>query len=226
MNFEEGETLLFDKPIAWTSFDLVKKIRGMIKTKKVGHAGTLDPLATGLMILCTGKHTKTIDLIQGQDKTYEATFYLGATTPSYDSELPPENHKDISFITPSLVEEAMQKFMGEISQMPPAFSAVQINGKRAYELARKGKQPELTPRIIRIDTFSMTAYESPQHITAHIKCSKGTYIRSLIHDLGQILGTGAYLTSLRRTAIGHYKVEDAWTLETFREFLMQSSETL
>lgn len=219
MNFEEGQTLLFDKPLHWTSFDLVKKVRGMIKIKKVGHAGTLDPLATGLMILCTGKNTKTIDLIQGQEKVYEATFCLGATTASYDSEFPPENIKSTEEITRERVEAEIKHFLGEISQVPPAFSAVQINGKRAYELARKGKEPELKARQVHIYEFYITEYESPQLIKAFIRCSKGTYIRSLIHDLGQILGTGGYLTGLRRTAIGEYHIENAWTLESFKAYL-------
>ncbi len=223
MNFEEGQTLLFDKPLHWTSFDLVKKVRGMIKIKKVGHAGTLDPLATGLMILCTGKNTKTIDLIQGQEKLYEATFCLGATTASYDSEFPPENEKSTADITQEKVENGIKNFLGEIAQVPPAFSAVQVNGKRAYELARKGKDPELKARQVHIYDFYITEYESPQHIKVTIRCSKGTYIRSLIHDLGQQLGTGGYLTGLRRTAIGAYHIDNAWTLENFKNYLENSN---
>ena len=224
MNFEEGQTLLFDKPLHWTSFDLVKKVRGMIKIKKVGHAGTLDPLATGLMILCTGKHTKGIDQIQGQEKVYEATFCLGATTASYDAEYPPENEKDTDFLTQEIVETAMKAFSGEIEQMPPAFSALQINGKRAYELARKGKEVILNTRQVHIYDFHLLEYDSPQRIVAYVRCSKGTYIRSLIHDLGQALGTGGYLTGLKRTAIGEYRLEDAWTIETFAAFLQTKNQ--
>lgn len=223
-SFEEGETLLFDKPLGWSSFDLVRKVRNIIRVKKVGHAGTLDPLATGLMILCTGKHTKTIDGIQGQEKTYKVTFCLGATTPSYDAEFPPENIQDTAHITQAMVEAEMQHFVGEISQIPPQFSAVQVGGKRAYDLARKGETVELKARIVHVYQFELTEYQSPAHIVAIVKCSKGTYIRSLVHDLGQRLGVGAYMTGLVRTEIGNYQLQHAWTIEAFEKTVKGESK--
>lgn len=210
---QEGAVLLIDKPIYWTSFDVVAKVRNTAKCKKTGHAGTLDPLATGLLILCTGKKTKEIQYIQDADKTYRLTFSLGATTPSYDAEFPPENIKDASHITREQLLEAMDSLTGLIEQVPPAFSAIKKDGKRAYELARKGKEVELKARSIYIYRFDLLSFESPEKIVAEVKCQKGTYIRSLVHDLGQNLGVGAYLTSLRRTAIGDYKLEDAWVLD-------------
>jgi len=212
---EAGQTLLIDKPLQWTSFDVVAKIRNTSKVKKIGHAGTLDPLATGLLILCTGKATKTIADLQVQDKSYTLTFCLGAITASYDAEMPPTNFIDPSSIQPQQVALAMQSFWGLQQQIPPAFSAIKKNGKPAYLAARKGIDIKLEPREIRIDTFELTHWESPQEVHAKVVCSKGTYIRSLVHDLGQLLGCGAYLTGLRRTHIGEYSVENAFNLENF-----------
>ncbi|MEZ4829064.1 MAG: tRNA pseudouridine(55) synthase TruB [Bacteroidia bacterium] len=216
MNFEEGQTLLFNKPKGWTSFDLVAKVRNTTRTKKVGHAGTLDPLATGLLIICTGKHTKQINHVQDMEKEYEVWFKMGATTPSYDAEYPEENICDASHITAAAIESALPAFRGEISQLPPVFSAVKVNGKRAYKAARAGAEIELKSRQVNIYDFTLieTGAEPPI-FSARIRCSKGTYIRSLIHDLGQTLGTGAYITELKRTAIGHYRLESAWEIQDF-----------
>jgi tRNA pseudouridine55 synthase len=213
-DFQEGLTLLIDKPLNWTSFDVVAKIRNTSRCKKIGHAGTLDPLATGLLIVCTGKKTKSIQAIQDADKTYTLSFCLGATTPSYDAEFPPENIKDAGHITREILEKAMQAFIGQIKQIPPAFSAIKKDGKKAYELARKGKPVELTARQIQIHQFKILNFHSPQHIEAEVHCQKGTYIRSLVHDLGQAVGTGAYLTKLKRTQIGDFSVQNAWNLES------------
>lgn len=217
MNFLDGQTLLFNKPPGWTSFDVVKKVRNIIRVRKVGHAGTLDPLATGLLILCTGKHTKLIETIQGQEKEYEVVFKLGATTASYDAEYPEENLIVATHITPERVIAALPAFVGEIEQTPPAFSAVKVAGKRAYESARKGEQVELKARKITIYEFSLMEWESPAHIKARVRCSKGTYIRSLVHDLGQALGVGAYMTGLVRTRTGDYKLADAWEISDFEQ---------
>jgi tRNA pseudouridine55 synthase len=227
MDFITGEIILIDKPKGWTSFDVVKKIRYLIKTKKVGHAGTLDPLATGLLILCSGKMTKTIDSIQAQEKVYEVEFRLGATTPSYDAEFPAENIVDASHITREMVLAAMPQFVGAISQLPPQFSAVKVDGKRAYESARAGKTVEIQPRIITIYDFELTDFrpqtaDSPAWASARIRCSKGTYIRTLAHDLGQALGVGAYILELRRTRIGTHDVADARTPEAFAQMLQEA----
>lgn len=215
MNFEEGQTLLFNKPKTWTSFDLVKKVRNTIRIKKVGHAGTLDPLATGLMILCTGKHTKQIDTLTGMNKEYIVHFRLGATTASYDAEMPEENLIDASHLTKAEIEAAMKTFEGEIAQVPPAYSAVHVDGKRAYQLARKGKEVELKARNVTIFRFELLEFENTQNVKAVILCSKGTYIRSLIHDLGQLLKVGGYILELERTKIGDFSLENAWELEDF-----------
>lgn len=217
MDFLEGQTLLFNKPKNWSSFDVVKKIRNIIRIKKVGHAGTLDPLATGLLILCTGKHTKRIESLQGMEKEYLVEYKLGATTPSYDAELPEENIQDASHITQVDIENSMQAFRGEIEQVPPIYSAVKIKGKRAYKAARAGEKIELKPRKIHIYEYELLSYESPEKVKARIVCSKGTYIRSIVHDIGQLLKVGAYMTELERTRIGGFKVEDAWTIEEFQE---------
>ncbi len=219
-NFEAGETLLFDKPKGWSSFDLVKKIRNLIHFKKIGHAGTLDPLATGLMILCTGKHTKTIDTVQAKEKEYEAIICLGATTQSYDCEHVPENITDTSHLTQAIIESAMKDFEGEIQQIPPIFSAVHIDGQRAYNLARKGKEVILQARTVHIYEYSLIEYVSPTYFKVRIRCSKGTYIRSLAHDLGQKLGVGGYLLDLKRTKIGDFDLKNAWTVEGFKAALL------
>lgn len=216
MDFLAGQTLLFDKPKTWTSFDIVKKVRGTIRIKKVGHAGTLDPLATGLLILCTGRHTKTINQIQEMEKEYWVRGKLGATTPSYDAEFPEEKLTDASHLDRAALEKAMEKFKGLIEQVPPIFSAVKVDGQRAYKAARKGKSLELKSRQVHIYDFALTEDEWELPVfEARIRCSKGTYIRSLVHDLGQALGVGAYIQELRRTRIGEYRVEDAWQIEDF-----------
>lgn len=213
-DFETGEVLLFDKPLRWTSFDLVKKVRNLIRIKKVGHAGTLDPLATGLMILCTGKKTKQIDNYQAQEKEYTGTFFLGATTPCYDLEKEPDTFYPTGHITEEMILQAAASLTGMISQVPPPHSAVKINGQRAYEIARKGKDPELKSREVEIKEFEITKIEMPR-VDFRVVCSKGTYIRSLANDFGKILGSGAYLEKLCRTRIGDFKLENAMNLEEF-----------
>lgn len=217
MDFLSGQTLLFNKPKGWTSFDVVKKVRNIIRIKKVGHAGTLDPLATGLLILCTGKHTKLIETIQGQEKEYDVVFKLGATTASYDAEYPEENFTVATHITRENLTSALPAFVGEIEQTPPAFSAVKVGGKRAYESARKGEPVDLKARKVMIYEFSLLEWESESRIKARVRCSKGTYIRSLVHDLGQALGVGAYMTGLVRTRIGDYRLADAWEISDFEQ---------
>ncbi|MFM2374954.1 MAG: hypothetical protein RLZZ165_50 [Bacteroidota bacterium] len=217
MDFQAGEVLLIDKPKGWSSFDVVRKVRSLIKSKKVGHAGTLDPLATGLLVLCTGRLTKTIDKIQAQEKEYLVEFRLGATTPSYDAEFPPENPQDCSHLTIEMVDQAIERFKGAISQSPPQFSAVKVGGKRAYESARSGNIVDIKPRTITVFSYDLLEFRAPDWARARIRCSKGTYIRSLVHDLGQVLGVGAYILELRRMRIGEYRVEDALSIEGLRE---------
>ncbi len=210
--FEDGQVLLIDKPLHWTSFDMVRKIRGMLRIKKVGHAGTLDPLATGLLIICTGKFTKKINEYMSAIKEYTGSFILGAVTPTYDLESLPEQEKDFSFVTDELLFTTVKKFEGEIDQFPPVYSAIKKEGVALYELARRGEAVELKSRKINIYDFIITSVELP---IVHFKviCSTGTYIRSLAHDVGRDLGCGAYLSSLRRTKIGEFKVDDAETIE-------------
>ena len=214
MDFEKGEVLLFDKPLKWTSFDLVRKVRGLIRIKKVGHAGTLDPLATGLMIICTGKMTKQIDTFQAQIKEYTGTFKLGATTPCYDMEQPEDATFPTEHISEQMIREMVNQFTGVISQLPPPHSAVKVDGKRAYELARKGKEVVMKPREVTIEAFEITGINMPE-VSFRIVCSKGTYIRSIAHDFGRALGSGAYLTSLCRTRIGEFRLENAMQLADF-----------
>ena len=209
--FSEGQVLLINKPYDWTSFDVVRRIRNLIKVKKIGHAGTLDPLATGLLILCTGKYTKKINEYMAREKEYTGTIVLGATTPTYDLESIPENFQDCSHITSQQVAEAAARFTGEIMQVPPIYSAVKKEGKRAYEFARKGHDIQLEPRKISISEFS-TTYNNPE-VKFKIVCSTGTYIRSLANDLGAALGCGGYLSELCRTRIGEFELKDAWTME-------------
>jgi tRNA pseudouridine55 synthase len=209
--YAEGQVLLINKPYDWTSFDVVRKIRNLIKIKKIGHAGTLDPLATGLLILCTGKYTKRINEYMAREKEYTGTIVLGATTPTYDLESIPENFKECSHVTPQQIEEAAKKFTGEIMQVPPVYSAIKKDGKRAYEFARKGHDIELEPRKITVSEFS-TSYSNSE-VKFKIVCSTGTYIRSLANDLGQELGCGGYLSELCRTRIGEFELIDAWTME-------------
>jgi len=210
-DFAEGEVLLIDKPLRWTSFDVVGKIRNSIKPLKVkvGHAGTLDPLASGLLILCTGKKTKIIDQFQAQEKEYTGTIFLGATTPSYDLETEIDQEFDISHITEAQITKATEQFIGEISQFPPPHSAIKIDGERLYEKARRGETVEQRPRLVTISTFEITAINLPE-ISFRIVCSKGTYIRSLAFDFGKALNSGAYLSSLRRTRSGDFLVENSY----------------
>lgn len=221
MDFPAGEVLLIDKPKSWSSFDLVKKVRSLVRIKKVGHAGTLDPLATGLMIVCTGKKTKKITAIQDSYKEYEVEFYLGATTKSYDSEFPPENLVDAIHIDRTEIEAVLPQFLGAIEQLPPAFSAVKVNGRRAYKSARAGREVQVRPRMVMVKSFELLDFEGSEKVTARIVCTKGTYIRSLVHDLGQLLGVGGYILELKRTKIGDHLLENAWDID---EFTRQMSE--
>ncbi|MBX2945655.1 MAG: tRNA pseudouridine(55) synthase TruB [Cyclobacteriaceae bacterium] len=204
--------LLINKPLRWTSFDVVNKLRYILKMKKIGHAGTLDPLATGLLIICTGKMTKRIEEFMGLEKEYTGTLVLGQTTPSHDLETPVSEAKEIGHITLADVQQHAKKFTGKLTQIPPAHSAIKIGGKRAYALARKGKEPELKPREVEVAEFEIIAYQQPA-VTFRIVCSKGTYIRSLVRDLGNSLGVGAYLSQLCRTRIGPYKLSDSVGVE-------------
>ncbi|HQN93630.1 MAG TPA: tRNA pseudouridine(55) synthase TruB [Prolixibacteraceae bacterium] len=224
IDFQEGAVLLFDKPLDWTSFDLVNKVRWLlckklhIKKLKVGHAGTLDPKATGLVIVCTGKATKTIDSLQAEEKEYIATLKLGATTPSYDLEKEEDKTYPTEHITPELVQEKLKTFTGEIDQVPPIFSAIKVDGKRAFEFARKGNDPLLDARKITLYSIEVVRFEMPE-LVLRINCSKGTYIRSLARDLGESLGSGAYLTGLIRTKSGAKMLENAFTIEKFEKSL-------
>jgi tRNA pseudouridine55 synthase len=211
---DPGQVLLIDKPLEWTSFDIVKKVRNTIRIKKVGHAGTLDPLATGLLILCTGKKTKQIDLIQGQEKEYLCTLVLGKTTASFDLETPVEEGKSIDHITPALINDILENFRGEQEQVPPAHSAVKVGGERAYKKARAGEKVELKSRKVHIHELQLTSLAIPE-VSLKIVCSKGTYIRSLVRDIGEYLNCGAYMKSLRRTRIGEYNVKDALSIDDF-----------
>lgn len=210
--YEEGQVLLINKPLHWTSFDAVRKIRNLVRIKKVGHAGTLDPLATGLLIICTGKFTKRINEYMAQEKEYTGTFTLGAVTPTYDLESEPENFKPTDLITEEQVKQAALHFTGEIQQVPPIHSAIKKEGKRAYELARKGKTITLEPRKILIREFEIVKTELPL-VHFRVVCSTGTYIRSLANDMGMELGCGAYLSSLCRTRIGEYTLNGSMTME-------------
>lgn len=221
-NFTAGQVILIDKPLTWTSFDVVKKVRNQIRIKKVGHAGTLDPLATGLLILCTGKKTKSIESFMGQAKEYTGTFTIGQTTPTYDLESETSEPLDISNITPEHLEAAKLKFMGDIDQIPPMHSAIKVGGKRLYELARKGETIEVKPRRVNISEFEITAVNLPV-ISFRVVCSKGTYIRSLAHDFGESLGVGGHLSALRRTKIGDFSVDDAYTLDDLVDLLADLS---
>ena len=208
----EGHVLLINKPLEWTSFNVVKKLKYKLKVKKIGHAGTLDPLATGLLILCTGKMTKQIERFQAQEKEYTGTFHLGQTTASYDLESKPENTKPISHLKEEDIIAATKNFIGNIEQTPPIFSAVKVDGQRAYKAARQGKSIQIKSRMVEITEFEITRINLPQ-IEFKVVCSKGTYIRSLANDFGKALGVGAYLSSLIRTRIGSYKLSDASTIE-------------
>ena len=223
-SFKEGQLLLIDKPLKWTSFQVVNKVRWLISKRfhikkiKVGHAGTLDPLASGLLIICTGKMTKKIDEYQGMPKEYTGTFTLGATTPSYDLETEIDQTFPISHITENLILETSQKFVGEIDQKPPIFSAIKQEGSKLYEIARRGETTEIPTRKVTIYTFEITKIELPT-VDFKVTCSKGTYIRSLAYDFGKALQSGAHLSGLRRTKIGDYFVDHAQTPLEFEEKL-------
>ena len=222
--YQEGRVLLIDKPLNWTSFQVVNKVRWLIKQQfsikkiKVGHAGTLDPLATGLLILCTGKFTKKIETYQAQVKEYTGTITLGATTPSYDLESEIDQEFDISEISEEDILKNTQQFLGEIQQQPPIFSALKKNGKRLYEYAREGSKIDIPSRAVTIKEFEITKIELPC-IEFRIVCGKGTYIRSLAHDFGRSLNNGAHLSGLRRTKIGEFRVEDAISVLEFEKFI-------
>lgn len=219
-DYKSGQVLLIDKPLTWTSFQVVNKLRWHIKQRfkikkiKVGHAGTLDPLATGLLIICTGKQTKEIHVYQGQIKEYTGTFTLGATTPSYDLETEVNETFSISHISEELLKETTKQFIGEIQQKPPIFSAIKKDGKRLYELARKGETTEIKSRSVTISEFEITKINLPK-VDFRVVCSKGTYIRSLAFDFGKALNSGAHLSTLRRTKIGAFSVDDSTTIEGF-----------
>jgi tRNA pseudouridine55 synthase len=230
-NFVEGEMLLIDKPLTWTSFDVVNLLRSFIRKQynlkklKVGHAGTLDPLATGLLIICTGKLTKKIDEYQGMDKTYVGSMKMGVSTPSFDGETAPNAYFDTSHLTNEALIEASKQFVGSIEQVPPIYSAIKIDGKRAFQHARKKEDIVLKSRKVQIDTFELYHIGLP-NIDFSVTCSKGTYIRSLVHDFGRSLNNGAYLTDLRRTAIGAYTVANAFTLDEFKQKVLEQTESV
>jgi tRNA pseudouridine55 synthase len=220
--YEDGQVILIDKPLHWTSFDAVRKIRNSLKIKKVGHAGTLDPLASGLLIICTGKFTKKINEYMAQAKEYTGSFTLGATTPTYDKESTPENIKDYSKVSNEAIIEATKKFIGEIEQFPPIFSAIKKDGVALYELARRGETVELKARTITIYEFEITEITLPI-VHFRVLCGTGTYIRSLAHDMGAALGCGAYLSELRRTKIGEYNVVNAKDMISFLQALSDTN---
>jgi tRNA pseudouridine55 synthase len=219
--FDEGLLMLIDKPTGWTSFDVVNKIRRLARVKKVGHAGTLDPLATGLLILCTGKLTKGIAEYMAQEKEYRGSLTLGATTATYDLESEPGNPLDTGFVTMEALEAVMPAFRGEIWQVPPVHSAIKKDGKRVYALARKGKEVKLDPRKVFIKEFEIVHKEGAV-VDFRVVCSTGTYIRSLANDLGAVLGCGAYLSSLCRTRIGEFRLEQAMDMKKAEEFIRRS----
>ena len=222
--FLDGQMILVDKPLEWTSFQVVNKIRWLLRKQfslkkiKVGHAGTLDPLASGLLILCVGKMTKKINEYQAQDKEYTGTILLGATTPSYDAETEVDETFPTEHIDEDLINEAVQKFIGNIQQQPPIFSALKKDGKRLYEYARKGETVDIPTREIRIETFEITRIALPE-VDFRVVCSKGTYIRSLAHDFGKALKSGGYLAALRRTKIGLFDVDNSQSLEEIEEYI-------
>lgn len=229
MNFKEGEILYFDKPLTWTSFDLVGRIRNIITRAtgekiKVGHAGTLDPLATGIMILATGKATKQIEILQSGVKEYIATLKLGATTPSFDMEHPEDAVYPTDHITKEMITNTLSHFKGEIMQVPPVYSAVKINGKRAFDYARKGDNIELNAKPLAIDEIEMLNLDMP-YLEIRVVCSKGTYIRALARDIGSALGSGAYLTALKRTRIGNIGLDRCLTIEEFKQSLDRQYNT-
>ncbi len=222
--FLEGQTLLIDKPLGWTSFDVVKKIKNLIRTKynlkkiKVGHAGTLDPLATGLLIVCTGKFTKRVDTIQEQEKIYTGTITLGGTTPSYDLETEVDITFETAHITEQLIKKTTTQFVGKIDQKPPIFSALKRGGERLYEKARRGEKIKIKSRRVSVHSFNITTMEMPK-VSFEIKCGKGTYIRSIANDFGAALNSGSHLSKLCRTAIGNYQLSEGINIEAFEKLL-------
>ncbi|PZR34053.1 MAG: tRNA pseudouridine(55) synthase TruB [Azospira oryzae] len=223
MKPNQDRILLLNKPLTWTSFNVVNKLRYKLKNKKIGHAGTLDPLATGLLILCTGKMTKRIEEFQGQEKEYTGKFIIGQTTPSYDLETEVSEAKDITHLSEENIRQATQKFIGVIDQTPPAHSAIWVNGKRSYDLVREGKEVELKSRQVTVHEFEITRIDK-QDVYFRIVCSKGTYIRSLARDFGETLGVGAYLGALCRTRIGQFRLEDAKTIDEIEIELIPDTE--
>ena len=223
--FEEGKVILINKPLGWTSFDVIRKIRSLIKIKKVGHAGTLDPLATGLLIVCTGKFTKRINEYMAQEKEYTGTITLGAVTPTFDLESEPEEIKDYSHITNEMVIDTTKQFIGYINQIPPIHSAIKQDGKPVYKLARKGIDVVMESRKINIASFEVTKIEMPL-IHFKVVCSTGTYIRSLANDFGASLNCGGYLSSLIRTRIGEHRIEDSFTMEEFINSVLTKKDSL
>lgn len=222
--FEDGKVILIDKPLEWTSFDVVQKLRNIIRIKKIGHAGTLDPLATGLLILCTGKFTKRINEYMAKEKEYTGSFTLGAITPTYDLESDPMNFKAIDQLTSEEIISATHRFTGEIMQVPPAHSAIKIGGKRVYELARQGKEVNIEPRKVFIKEFEITKIEMPV-LEFRVVCSTGTYIRSLANDFGETLGCGAYLSRLCRTRIGEFLLKDAVSIQAFEKEVKEKTNS-
>ena len=233
MDFVEGEILAFDKPYRWTSFDVVGKTRWLlchrlgVKKLKVGHTGTLDPLATGVVVVCTGRKTKLIDQLQNHTKEYVATLQLGATTPSYDLEKPIDATYPTEHITRELIDEVIPTFLGEQWQVPPMFSAVKVDGKRAYELARKGKEAELKAKLLVIDEIEILNFDHDKmQLTLRIACSKGTYIRALARDIGERLRSGAHLIALRRTRVGDIRIEDCMNFEQFTQLIDNETKSI
>jgi tRNA pseudouridine55 synthase len=222
---DPGKVLLINKPLRWTSFDVVNKLRFKLKTKKIGHAGTLDPLATGLLIICVGRMTKRIEEFMGMEKEYTGKFVLGKTTPSYDLETDVSEEKDISGITDEMIYDAVRPFVGTINQLPPLHSAIRIGGKRAYEFARKGADVELKPREVQVHKFEITSISLPE-VSFRIICSKGTYIRSIARDFGNALQVGAYLSALCRTRIGTFLLQTRWKSITLNNFSNQKMSRL
>jgi tRNA pseudouridine55 synthase len=225
----KGQVLLINKPLEWSSFQVVNKLRWLIRKEykikkiKVGHAGTLDPLASGLLIICTGKETKNISTYQAQEKEYTGTITLGGTTPSYDLETEVDQTFALDQLTEELIKETTAQFTGEIQQKPPIFSAIKKDGKRLYELARAGETTEIEARTVTVNEFEITRIELPE-VDFRISCSKGTYIRSIAHDFGAALNNGGHLSSLRRTAIGNYRVENAMSIESFEKLVKADSQ--
>ncbi len=225
-DFQSGALLLVNKPKGWTSFDVVNKIRHALRKRlgikkiKVGHSGTLDPMATGLLLICTGKFTKKLHELQGLPKSYTGTFVLGATTPSYDAETEIDQSYPIDHIKPKTIKQLAENFLGDIEQVPPMFSAIKVDGQPLYKKARKGEQVEIMPRRVHIDTFEIKRVELPE-VDFKVDCSKGTYIRSLAYDMGLALDSGAYLSALKRTRIGPYKLKDAWKLKDLLGYIQE-----